>query len=248
MSENRRSVLIVGGSSDIGRAIARRYAQEGWDIVLTARDPGALAADAADLQVRSGSAPQTMFLDLLDTQSFPTFLQSLKGLPDTAICVAGQLGEHTAMETDLAAAQANLRTNFEGPALLLLLLADGFAKRGSGTLIGISSVAGDRGRASNYIYGSSKAGFSQFLSGLRARLRRKGVHVATVKPGFVRTAMTSGMKLPPLLTAEPHEVADAVFARGQNGGASVIYVRRIWQLIMFIIRALPEPLFVRLGL
>jgi short-subunit dehydrogenase len=152
------------------------------------------------------------------------------------------------METDLAAAQANIRTNFEGPALLLLLFADGFAKRGSGTLIGISSVAGDRGRASNYIYGSSKAGFSQFLSGLRARLRGKGVHVVTVKPGFVRTAMTSGMKLPPLLTAEPHEVADAVFARGQNGGASVIYVRRIWQLIMFIIRALPEPLFVRLGL
>src|ERR1700709_2942426 len=100
-----------------------------------------------------------------------------------------------------------MRTNYEGPALILGMFAERFLKRGAGSIIGISSVAGDRGRGSNYIYGSAKAGFSAFLSGLRNRLASKGVHVITVKPGFVDTKMTEGMNLPSLLTAQPEEVA-----------------------------------------
>jgi hypothetical protein len=114
--------------------------------------------------------------------------------------------------------------------------------RGSGCLIGISSVAGERGRATNYIYGSAKAGFTAFLSGLRNRLARTDVHVMTVKPGFVRTRMTEGMKLPGKLTAEPEEVAAAVLA-AEAKRRDVLYVRSIWRPVMTAIRLLPEPLF-----
>ena len=131
------------------------------------------------------------------------------------------------------------------PALLLSALAERFAQRGSGILVGVSSVAGDRGRAANYVYGSAKAGFTAFLSGLRNRLARSGVHVLTVKPGFVRTRMTAGMNLPEHLTATPDEVAAAV-AEALRTGRDVVYVRRIWRLIMWAVRAMPERVFKRM--
>ena len=121
------------------------------------------------------------------------------------------------------------------------------AARGSGTIVGISSVAGDRGRASNYLYGSAKAGLSAYLSGLRNRLHAAGVRVITVKPGFTRTRMTEGMKLPPALTAEPGEVARAIL-KAESGKADVIYVRPVWRLVMAIITAIPEPAFKKLKL
>ena len=111
-------------------------------------------------------------------------------------------------------------------------------------LVGVSSVAGERGRASNYVYGSAKAGFSAFLSGLRNRLAGSGVHVVTVKPGYVRTRMTDGMDLPPRLTAEPDEVARAV-VRAIRRRRDVVYVRRIWRVIMLAVRAIPERIFKR---
>ena len=114
-------------------------------------------------------------------------------------------------------------------------------------LVGISSVAGDRGRASNYIYGSAKAGFSAFLSGLRNRLAASGVHVVTVKPGYVRTRMTAGMDLPAPLTAKPAEVADAV-VQAVRRRHDVVYVRSIWRWIMLAVRAIPERAFKRLDL
>ena len=135
-----------------------------------------------------------------------------------------------------------MRTNYVGPALLMGVLAERFERRGGGVLVGVSSVAGERGRAANYVYGSAKAGFTAFLSGLRSRLAASGVHVVTVKPGFVRTRMTDGMDLPARLTATPEEVAAAVVAaiyRRRN----VIYVRQVWRPIMFAIRAIPERVF-----
>ena len=141
-----------------------------------------------------------------------------------------------------------LRTNFEGPALLLGLLAERFLARGSGTLVGVSSVAGDRGRGSNYLYGAAKAGFTAFLSGLRNRLAPKGLRVVTVKPGFVRTQMTAGMKLPPVLTAEPGEVGRAIFTAAEKSSRDVIYVRPIWRPVMMAIGSIPERFFKRLRL
>jgi hypothetical protein len=142
----------------------------------------------------------------------------------------------------MSRAASVMRANFEGPATILGALANAMEARGSGTLVGISSVAGERGRASNYVYGSAKAGFTAFLSGLRNRLAGKGVHVVTVLPGFVATKMTEGMDLPARLVAQPEEVATAILAAVERG-QEVIYVRRIWRLIMAIIRAIPETIF-----
>lgn len=114
-------------------------------------------------------------------------------------------------------------------------------------IVGVSSVAGERGRRSNYPYGSAKAGFTAYLSGLRQRLHSHGIHVLTVKPGFVRTRMTAHMDLSPLLTAEPEEVARAL-VRAQEKGKSVVYVRRVWRPVMALIRLLPEGVFKRLSL
>ena len=138
-----------------------------------------------------------------------------------------------------------MRSNYVGPALLLGGLAELFEQRGSGTLVGVSSVAGERGRADNYVYGSAKAGFTAFLSGLRNRCASSGVHVVTVKPGFVRTRMTDGMELPEKLTATPDEVAAATL-KAIRHRRDVIYVRRIWRGIMFVVRAMPERVFKRL--
>ena len=140
-----------------------------------------------------------------------------------------------------------MRANYLGPALLLGALAERFEQRGAGVIVGISSVAGERGRASNYVYGSAKAGLSAFLSGLRSRLAPANVHVVTVKPGFVHTRMTAGLKLPAPLTASPMEVADRVVEAIRNH-RDVIYVRRVWSPIMLAIRAIPERVFKRLKL
>lgn len=126
------------------------------------------------------------------------------------------------------------------------LFANVFEQRGFGTLVGISSVAGERGRAKNYCYGSAKAGFTAFLSGLRQRLAKSGVRVLTVLPGYVRTRMTEGTKLSPLLTAEPEEVATAIYTAIEKK-KDVIYVRPIWRWVMVIIRWIPEPVFKRLS-
>ncbi|MGH7224057.1 MAG: SDR family NAD(P)-dependent oxidoreductase, partial [Gemmataceae bacterium] len=139
-------------------------------------------------------------------------------------------------------AEAVMRSNYIGPAIVLAETANRMVARGSGIIVGISSVAGERGRARNYVYGSAKAGFTAYLSGLRNRLGGTGVRVITVLPGYVATRMTEGLATPALLTAEPIEVAKAILA-AEAKGHDVIYVRRIWRLIMVIIRAVPERLF-----
>lgn len=242
------TVLVVGGTSDIGRAIARRYAEAGWSVVLSVRDAQAAGRDVADLATRTGASVSVRELDILDDVRRAAFLGTLDVLPDTVVCVAGLLGEQGRAERDPAAAQAVFRTNFEAPSLLLADAAERFAARGSGTIVGISSVAGERGRASNYCYGAAKAGFTAFLSGLRNRLAPGGVRVVTVKPGFVRTRMTAGMKLPGPLTAEPDEVGRRVFDAAERGRGEVVYVRPIWRVVMAVIRAIPEPVFKRLKL
>ncbi len=237
-----KSVLILGAASDIGRAIARVYAQAGRPLVLAARDPERLAGDAADLRLRYNVRVDTAALDVLDTAGHAAFIGALTELPETAVMVVGLLGDQAASERDSSAAELVMRTNYIGPCLLLGEIANRMSERGSGTIIGISSVAGDRGRASNYVYGSAKAGLTAFLSGLRNRLAGKNVHVITVKPGFVDTRMTAGMKLPKPLTAQPQEVARRVF-HAQQKGRDVIYVRPIWRVIMSCIRAIPERRF-----
>jgi short-subunit dehydrogenase len=235
-------VLIIGARSDIAMALARRYAAAGHDVQLAARRSESLAADAADIALRHAVKASVHELDILDTASFEGVCDGLPILPGTAICVVGVLGEQPVCERDPDAAALVMRSNYEGPALLTGIIANRFETRGSGTIIGISSVAGDRGRASNYVYGSAKAGYTAFLSGLRNRLAKRGVHVMTVLPGFVRTKMTAGMDLPPRLTAKPAAVAEAIFAAAAKR-RDVIYVKPIWRLVMSVIKAIPERIF-----
>ncbi|MBX4959434.1 SDR family oxidoreductase [Rhizobium lentis] len=244
-----KTLLLIGATSDIGRATALIYAEAGWDVLLAGRNRSAVQREADDISARTGASVLIHELDILATSRFEDFVGVVSPLPDTAVCVVGELGEQSRAERELEHAAMIMRTNFEGPALLLGLLAERFAARGSGTIVGISSVAGDRGRASNYVYGAAKAGLTAFLSGLRNRLSSSGVRVLTVKPGFVRTRMTNAMKLPPLLTAEPREVAKRIFAVAEGGrGGDVVYVRPIWRPLMTVVRSIPEPIFKRLRL
>ncbi len=245
MNEKAKTALVIGATSDIGRAIARKLAGDGCALQLAARDPERLEQEAWDLRVRTGVAVTMHRCDVLDEDGGVSLLDELDPWPDVAVCVVGLLDDQAECERDGAAAERVMRTNYVGPALLMGVLAERFERRGGGVLVGVSSVAGERGRAANYVYGSAKAGFTAFLSGLRNRLAAAGVHVATVKPGFVRTRMTDGMDLPARLTARPEEVADAI-RKAIHRRRDVVYVRGVWRLIMLVLRAIPEPVFKRM--
>jgi len=240
-------VLILGARSDIGKAVAHAFAARGHPVHLAARNSATLGPDKSDIELRH-DVPVTLHeFDALASDTHEAFIAGLPDLPETAVCAVGLMGAQTENETDMDAATRVMRSNFEGPASILAVLANRFEARGSGTLVGISSVAGERGRATNYVYGSAKAGFTAFLSGLRNRLAGRGVHVVTVLPGFVATRMTDGMDLPARLTAQPGEVADAI-TRAVDRKTDVIHVRRIWAAIMAIIRTIPEPVFKKMKL
>lgn len=236
------SVLILGARSDIGKAVAHKFAALGHPVQLAARNASNLEADKADMELRYGVSVSLHEFDALAPDSHEAFVAELPELPWIAVCAVGLMGHQAENERDVSAAARVMRSNYEGPASILAVLANRFDERGNGTIIGISSVAGDRGRATNYVYGSAKAGFTAFLSGLRNRLSKRGVQVVTVLPGFVATQMTEGMDLPAKLTAEPNEIADAI-ARAVERKHDVVYVRPIWRLIMMIIRNVPERIF-----
>ena len=235
-------VLILGARSDIGKAVAHKFASLGHPVQLAARNAAALEVDKTDMELRHGVSVTLHEFDALETDTHEAFVEAFSQLPLIAVCAVGLMGQQAESERDIKAAIRVMRSNYEGPASILAALANRFEERGNGTLVGISSVAGERGRATNYVYGSAKAGFTAFLSGLRNRLAKRGVHVVTVLPGFVATQMTEGMDLPAKLTAEPSEVADAI-AGAVERKRDVIYVRSIWRLIMLTIRNVPERIF-----
>jgi len=240
-------VLLLGATSDIGRALAHAYGKACLPLILVARDASRLDRDVQDLHLRYDVPVRAIECDVLQVDDPGRFYDSLGELPGTVVSLVGLLGDQTQARLDAAEGRRIMATNFVAPAALLGEAANRMERRGYGTVIGVSSVAGDRGRASNYVYGSAKAGLTAYLSGLRHRLARSGVRVLTVKPGFVATRMTAGMKLPAVLTAQPDEVARAVI-RAQEQGRDVVYVRPIWRLIMTVIRVLPESLFKKLSI
>jgi decaprenylphospho-beta-D-erythro-pentofuranosid-2-ulose 2-reductase len=241
---SKGTVLILGARSDIARAIAHRFAKDGYALQLAARNIVRLTEDKTDLELRYSVPVSLHEFDALAIETHAEFVRTLSVMPDIAVCSVGFMGEQKQSEQDVKAAALVMRSNYEGPASIMSELANRFEERGSGTLVGISSVAGERGRATNYVYGSAKAGFTTVLSGMRNRLFKRGVHVVTILPGFVATRMTEGCDLPKMFTAQPSEVADAV-ARGIERKKEIVYVRGIWRVIMTIIRNMPEKLFKR---
>ena len=241
-----KTVLILGAKSDIGLAIAHRFAAEGHSVQLAMRQAADHDAMKRDIEIRHGVTASLYEFDALATTTHAEFADSLSTLPDVVVCVVGLLGSQADSEQNNDTAIQVFRSNFEGPASILGILANNFEGRRSGTLVGIRSVAGERGRASNYIYGSAKAGFTTFLSGLRNRLASKDVSVVTILPGFVRTRMTEGLALPSLVTSSPAAIASLVYNAVKNG-TDIVYPRW-WFLIMAIIRMIPERIFKRMSI
>lgn len=244
---SKGTLLLLGARSDIGQAIAYRFARVGYDIQLAARDSTTLEPVRTDMALRHDVSVSLHEFDVLESGAHGAFVEALPVLPDIAVCAIGLMGDQVENERDIEAATRVMRSSYEGPAHILGLLADRFDARGAGQIVGISSVAGNRGRAKNYVYGSAKAGFTAYLSGLRNRMARRGIHVMTVLPGFVNTRMTAGMDLPARLTAEPEEVAEAVFD-GLRRTRNIVYVRPVWRVIMAIIGAIPERVFKKMDI
>jgi short-subunit dehydrogenase len=236
------SILIAGAGSDIARATAKVFGSAGWDLILTGRDMEGLSGISSDLSVRLGRPVQYFHYDVTDENHRLKLWDSLETKPDAVLIAIGMLGDQELARSDPDLAGKITEVNYTGLLPLLIQASDAFEKRGSGTIVGISSVAGDRGRSSNYTYGAAKAALTVYLSGLRNRLASKGVQVITIKPGFVRTSMTEGMKLPGLLTASPEEVAQRIYKAVLKKN-NVVYVKWYWRWIMSAIKLLPEFIF-----
>lgn len=240
-------VLIIGAKSDIAKATARKYAAEGFNLYLAARNADELQELASDIHTRTEKDIQCFDLDILDQKSHQAFYESLPEKPIGVISAVGYLGEQGLAQNENKEMNLIINTNYTGLVSLFNIIANDFEKRKSGFIVGISSVAGDRGRKSNYIYGSAKAALTCYLSGLRNRLHESNVQVLTVKPGFVATKMTAMMDLPEKLTAQPAAVAEDIY-QAQQKGKSVLYTKWIWRWVMLIIKAIPESIFKRLSL
>ena len=232
-------VLIIGAKSDIAKATAREYAKNGYDLYLAARNSSELEAFANDITVRIQRTVKLVELDILDYKSHQTLYDNLEEKPLGVISAIGYLGEQEKAQSDFTEAQQIMDTNYTGVVSLFNIIANDFEDRRSGFMVGISSVAGDRGRKNNYIYGSAKAALTAYLSGLRNRLYDAQVHVMTVKPGFVATKMTEGMDLPEKLTAQPEEVAEDIY-KAQQKNKNVLYTKWMWRWVMMMIKMIPE--------
>ena len=246
-------VLILGATSRIAQAIAAEYAASGESLYLAARDQDEAERIAADLRVRHSATATAAAFDARDFDSHPALIaaaaETLGGI-DIAIVAFGEIGEQPESESDFRKALAVIEVNYTGAVSVCEALAEHMAAHAtenrSGVIAGISTVAGDRGRQSNYFYGSAKGGFSLYLQGLRGRMRRHGVHVMTAKLGFVDTPMTYGLKTR-IPIASPEAAARAI-VRGIRRRKDTLYYPRFWRFVMFAIKAIPERLFKRLSL
>jgi short-subunit dehydrogenase len=250
VSHNPKKYLVLGATSGIAEATCRIWAAQGANIFLVGRSAEKLNAIAGDLRVRGAAFVDYAVADLDSLEHHGDLLAhaitQLGGL-DVAYLAFGILGDQPQAEQDAAHAEQILHTNFTAPVSMLTWLANFCSKQGHGVLAVLSSVAGDRGRKSNYVYGASKAGLTAFVDGLRNRLDREGIAVLTIKPGPVRTAMTAGMPKQEKM-ADPNKVAaDIAKAIAANKGG-IFYVPGIWWPIMTVIKAIPDSVFKKLNL
>lgn len=242
-----KRVLILGASSEVALALADLLAAKSHELILASRNSERLTAVKSDLAIRFGIKVTLFEFDALRSETHKTFYENIAPKPDTVICVFGFLGDHEKAIQDWEECSNILISNYVGAVSILNVIANDFEKRKEGVIVGISSVAGERGRQSNYLYGSAKAGFTAYLSGLRNRLFKSNVHVLTVKPGFMKTRMLAGMKTPKFLTAEPSQAA-ALILKAIQRKKNVVYVFPVWRWVMLAIKNIPEPLFKRLKL
>jgi short-subunit dehydrogenase len=243
-------VAILGATRGMGRSLARLMAERGDPVVLLGREQGELERSAADLVARGGPGTRAhvAVCDLARPQTFAAALDAaesaLSGL-DTVVVTAGLFAPQDELESDASLAQAVLSVDFANTVLFCEEARRRLLNRGGGTLCVFSSVAGDRGRKPVVLYGAAKAGLSAYLEGLDHRFRAKGLKTVCVKPGFVRTGMTDGLKAPPF-AGEADDVAHVVL-EGIDRGTPVVYVPPIWRWVMTAVKALPRFAMRRVG-
>ena len=245
-STSNSTWIILGATSSMARAFARQMAETGAAVFVAGRDMDDLTALAADLHARGAASAAALRFDAEDPDGFPAILSTLEATqgPLNAAVFVGWMPSQAEVDADPALIDRVAAANYTGPARFLHALAPLIEARG-GTVVGVTSVAGDRGRFSNYVYGSAKAGFATYLSGLRNRLNRSGAHVVTVKPGFVDTSMTWGVE-GMFLVAAPAQVAKSI-AKAVEKKKNVIYTPGFWWIIMTIIKLVPERVFKKLS-
>lgn len=250
--------VILGATSALGQAVARRLASEGHRLILCARDQAKLDAVVKDISVRNHSTVDSVsgrdnqsttghIIDFDQISEHESMLDAM-GDADNFWFFYGTLPDQSECESNWEHTAAAFHTNFTSAASLLTLLANRLERRGHGSIVVVTSVAGDRGRKSNYVYGTAKGALNLFCQGLRNRLAGSGVQVLTVKPGFIDTPMTQAIeKKPAILWATADQVAaDIVVA--QKRGKDIIYSRWFWRYILLIIRSIPERFFKKLSL
>lgn len=245
-----KRILIIGATSAIATACARLWAAKGASLFLVGRDAEKLEAIANDLKVRGASAVHSFLMDVNEIAAHPAMLDAATealGQLNIALIAHGTLPDQTSCEADAQLTLREFSTNGTSVIALLTALANCFEQQRNGAIAVISSVAGDRGRPSNYVYGSAKAAVSVFCEGLRARLFKSGVSLTDIRPGFVATPMTAGLPLPVLLVSQPETVARRIL-NGIERKADVLYTSAFWALIMLVIRNIPGVVFKRLKL
>ena len=245
-----KKILVIGAGSAIAEATARVFAQRGDALFLVGRKADVLESMCADLRVRGAKGAGSHVMDANDFNDHEAMLnvaESALGGLDTVLIAHGTLSDQKACEASVDHTLRELNTNGVSVVALLTRIAARFEQRRAGTIVVISSVAGDRGRQSNYVYGSAKALVTAFTSGLRQRLYPLGVTVITIKPGFVDTPMTAAFPKG-ALWAKPQQIATGIVSAVDRGSATVLYLPKFWRLIMLIIRSIPETVFRRLKL
>ncbi len=249
MDINKNRALILGATSDIAVAFSHILAENKIPLILVARDKNKLEKISKDIHIRYQVPVQSIEFDV-EKDTLDTFIKKIKKENfNIFACFIGYLGDQKLAEKSSIEAEKIIKINYIMPVLVTEKIVEIFQKLQSEKkiIIGISSVAGDRGRQSNYLYGSAKAGYTAYLSGLRNRLYKENIHVLTVKPGFVYTSMTENLNLPKLLTAHPEEVAKDIFKAMQKK-KNVLYTKWFWKYIMLIIKFIPEFIFKKLSL
>lgn len=242
-------ILIIGATSAIAHEAAKHFAKDGGEFFLVARSPEKMDAIANDLKVRGAQSVETYELDLSDLHRHQEMFDAARatlGDLDMLLIAHGTLGDQKLCEESISETLKELNTNFTSVVSLLTISANYFERRHRGVIAVISSVAGDRGRKSNYVYGTAKGAVSIFLQGLRNRLSASGVSVLTIKPGFVDTPMTAGRRKG-LLFAKASVVGEGVYQAMQQK-KDIVYLPWFWAGIMFVIKIIPERIYKRLSL